>query len=35
VPPEKPFRWWPEYDPVLPAELQGFRGDPPAKLRCF
>ena len=26
---ERPFRWWPDYDPVLPAELQPFRGEAP------
>lgn len=35
VAPERPFRWWPPYDPVLPAELERFRGEAPAKLRCF
>lgn len=25
----KPFRWWPEYDPVLPEELAGARGEVP------
>lgn len=26
---ERPFRWWPEYDPVLPAELQPYQGETP------
>ena len=35
VEPERPFQWWPPYDPVLPEELQKFRGDAPARLRSF
>jgi hypothetical protein len=35
VAPERPFRWWPPYDPVLPAELERFRGDPPGRLQCY
>jgi hypothetical protein len=27
VEPEQPFRWWPDYDPILPAEMQAFRGE--------
>ncbi len=26
---ERPFRWWPEYDPVLPLEMQPYRGEAP------
>lgn len=30
VEPEKPFRWWPGYDPVLPPEMQAYRGETPS-----
>lgn len=35
VEPEKPFRWWPAYEPVLPAELEPYRGDQPPRLRSY
>lgn len=30
VEPERPFRWWPEYDAVLPPELEAARGEVPS-----
>ena len=30
VDPVKPFRWWPEYDPILPPELEAQRGEVPS-----
>lgn len=30
VEPEKPFHWWPAYDPVLPAEMEAYRGETPS-----
>lgn len=33
VAPEKPFRWWPEYDPILPPELDTSRGEVPTGAR--
>jgi hypothetical protein len=30
---ERPFHWWPEYDPVLPAEMQAYRGEAPVGAR--
>ncbi|NJO13025.1 MAG: DUF4437 domain-containing protein [Gammaproteobacteria bacterium] len=33
VAPEKPFHWWPAYDPVLPPELQAYRGEAPSGAR--
>lgn len=30
VDPVKPFRWWPEYDPILPPELESLRGEVPS-----
>lgn len=35
VPPERPFGWWPPYNPVLPPELERFRGEAPARLQPF
>jgi hypothetical protein len=35
VEPARPFRWWPEYDPVLPPELGGYRGEAPSGARRF
>lgn len=29
VPPDRPFQWWPPYDPVLPPELEACRGEVP------
>jgi hypothetical protein len=29
VAPERPFRWWPAYDPVLPPHLRPFGGEAP------
>lgn len=33
VDPEKPFRWWPDYDPILPPELETSRGEVPSGAR--
>jgi len=33
VEPERPFHWWPAYDPVLPPELQAYRGEAPSSAR--
>jgi uncharacterized protein DUF4437 len=30
VEPERPFRWWPTYDAVLPPELEAARGEVPS-----
>lgn len=30
VDPAKPFRWWPEYDPIIPPELEFARGEVPS-----
>lgn len=30
---ERPFQWWPAYDPVLPSEMQAYRGEAPAGAR--
>ncbi|HSD74852.1 MAG TPA: DUF4437 domain-containing protein [Steroidobacteraceae bacterium] len=30
---ERPFRWWPAYDPVLPPEMQAYRGEAPSGAR--
>ncbi|MEZ5564647.1 MAG: DUF4437 domain-containing protein [Gammaproteobacteria bacterium] len=30
VEPERPFHWWPAYDPILPPELQAYRGEAPS-----
>lgn len=30
VAPEKPFRWWPHYDAVLPPQLEAARGEVPS-----
>ena len=27
VEPDRPFRWWPAYDPILPEQLQAYRGE--------
>jgi hypothetical protein len=27
VSPEKPFHWWPEYDPVIPQHLAAYAGE--------
>jgi hypothetical protein len=31
----KSFRWWPDYDPVLPEELAAARGEAPNTPRCW
>lgn len=35
VDPERKFRWWPEFDPVLPPELEAYRGEAPAGPACW
>ncbi len=35
VPPERPFQWWPPYDPVLPPALEGARGEAPGTPLAF
>jgi hypothetical protein len=35
VEPEKPFRWWPEPDAVLPPALEGARGEVPGVATCW
>ncbi len=35
VEPERPFRWWPDYAPVLPSELQGLPQPDVALTRCW
>lgn len=35
VEPERKFRWWPAFDPVLPPELQSYRGEVPAGPNCW
>jgi hypothetical protein len=35
VEPERKFRWWPEFDPVLPPELEAYRGEGPAGPACW
>ena len=32
---ERPFRWWPEYDPALPEALGGARGEAAPAPRCW
>jgi hypothetical protein len=32
---ERPFRWWPDYDPALPAELAAARGEAAEAPRCW
>ncbi|TWB20359.1 uncharacterized protein DUF4437 [Nitrospirillum amazonense] len=27
---ERPFQWWPAYDPVLPPDMEAYRGEMPA-----
>lgn len=31
----RPFRWWPDYDPVLPDALRGVPAAPPASTACW
>ncbi|MCZ8130535.1 MAG: DUF4437 domain-containing protein [Steroidobacteraceae bacterium] len=31
----RPFRWWPEYDPVLPEGLRAMADSPPSGARCW
>ena len=31
----RPFRWWPDYDPVLPDGLRAMAGTPPSGARCW
>ena len=31
----RPFRWWPPYDPVVPEELAGARGEAAPAPRCW
>jgi uncharacterized protein DUF4437 len=33
VEPARPFRWWPEYDAVLPPELEAARGEVPSSAK--
>ncbi len=33
--PERPFHWWPSYDPVLPEELRAAAGEAEPGPRCF
>ena len=35
VDPERKFRWWPEFDPVLPPELEAYRREGPAGPACW
>ncbi len=35
VPPERDFRWWPDYDPVLPPEFEPYRGEAPDGPSCW
>jgi hypothetical protein len=35
VEPQRPFRWWPEYDAVLPASLEFARGEIPGRTICW
>lgn len=35
VTPQKPFRWWPSYDAVLPPELEGARGEVAGVAACW
>ncbi|HEY7739497.1 MAG TPA: DUF4437 domain-containing protein [Steroidobacteraceae bacterium] len=35
VEPERKFRWWPEFDPVLPPELEAYRGEGPRAPACW
>lgn len=35
VEPERPFRWWPAYDAVLPPELEAARGEIPGVATCW
>lgn len=35
VAPQRPFRWWPEYDAVLPPELEVARGEVPGVASCW
>lgn len=35
VEPDRKFGWWPEYDPVLPAELEAWRGEAQAGPNCW
>lgn len=32
---ERPFRWWPEYDPILPSDLESARGEVPSDGRMW
>ena len=35
VEPEREFQWWPEFDPVLPPELEAYRGEAPTGPVCW
>ncbi|MBV6416396.1 MAG: hypothetical protein CMLOHMNK_00957 [Steroidobacteraceae bacterium] len=35
VTPARPFRWWPDYDAVLPPELEVARGEVPGIAACW
>lgn len=35
VEPERKFRWWPAHDPVLPPELEAYRGEGPPAPACW
>jgi hypothetical protein len=35
VPAERPFRWWPQYDPALPPELESFRARKSHAVHCW
>jgi uncharacterized protein DUF4437 len=35
VDPEREFRWWPEFDPVLPPEMEAYRGEVPTGPACW
>lgn len=35
VEPQREFRWWPEFDPVLPPELEAYRGEVPTGPACW
>jgi hypothetical protein len=35
VEPEREFHWWPEFNPVLPPELEAYRGEVPSGPACW
>jgi hypothetical protein len=35
VEPERGFHWWPAFDPVLPPELEAYRGEGPTGAACW